>query len=179
MSSEPPQRVQSLRGKGSSLVVRNFQRRHPVDGPRLSAFLTQVASAIGEHRSATLALVTDSRIQRLNRDFRGFDKPTDVLSFPSGDAEGELTPGAPGGEDYLGDIVISVETAERQARRLHSTLVRELEILTLHGFLHLLGYDHQTDGGEMRRIEYRLRRRFGIRRTRSLQPERRASGASP
>jgi probable rRNA maturation factor len=63
--------------------------------------------------------------------------------------------------------VISVETADRQARRLRSSLDRELRVLALHGFLHLLGYDHETDEGEMRRVEYRLRRRFGITRPRS------------
>jgi probable rRNA maturation factor len=103
-----------------------------------------------------VALVDDGRIQVLNRDFRGFDKPTDVLSFRT------ARKGASKG--YLGDIVISVETALRQARRRRSTLRRELEVLTLHGFLHLMGYDHETDDGEMRRIEYRLRRRFRLTR---------------
>jgi probable rRNA maturation factor len=105
-------------------------------------------------------------MRALNRDFRGFDKPTDVLSF--------RTSRKGGSEGYLGDIVISVETADRQARRLRSTLPRELEILALHGFLHLLGYDHETDDGEMRRIEYRLRRRLRI--VRSRRPRRRKRG---
>ena len=64
----------------------------------------------------------------------------------------------------MGDIVISVDTARRQARRRGSTLPRELRVLALHGLLHLLGHDHETDNGEMRRIEYRLRRKFRITR---------------
>lgn len=134
-----------------SLVVRNLQKRYEVDAPALECFLAEVASSVGaSDRSATVALVGDARIRELNRDFRGYDEPTDVLSFPANQP------------DYLGDIVISVETANRQAHRRGSNLRRELKILTLHGFLHLLGYDHETDDGQMRRLEYRLRRRFGI-----------------
>jgi probable rRNA maturation factor len=98
-------------------------------------------------------------MRALNRLFRGIDKPTDVLSFSTGPSI------LPEDDDYLGDIVISVETAERQAGRRKSTLERELCVLALHGYLHLLGYDHETDDGEMRRVEYRLRRRFEITRS--------------
>ena len=142
------------------LAVRNLQRRISIDSGRLRDFLRKVAPAAGAPKgSVTVALVTDGRIRMLNRDFRGLDKPTDVLSFRSTRKGGS--------SGYLGDIVISVETASRQARRRRSTLRRELEVLTLHGFLHLLGYDHETDEGEMRRIEYRLRRRFRITAPRS------------
>ena len=87
-------------------------------------------------------------MQTYNRKYRGHDKPTDVLSFR-------------GDESYLGDILISVETAFRQASR-SSTLSFDSNIrrLLLHGFLHLSGYDHETDNGEMRAIERRLRRTF-------------------
>ncbi len=168
MTSEPPERSGQAR-----LSVRNLQRRIPIDSGRLRAFLRSVAPAAGAPSgSATVALVTDGRMQKLNRDFRGLDKPTDVLSFRSNRKGGS--------EGYLGDIVISVETAERQARRLRSTLPRELEILALHGFLHLLGYDHEVDDGEMRSIEYRLRRRLRITRIRRArrepEPSARATG---
>jgi len=134
-----------------SLIVRNLQKRYEVDAPALKSFLAEVASSVGAlDRSATVALVGDARIRELNRDFRGYDEPTDVLSFAADQP------------DYLGDIVISVETANRQAHRRGSHLRRELKVVALHGFLHLLGYDHETDDGQMRRLEYRLRRRFGI-----------------
>jgi probable rRNA maturation factor len=113
--------------------------------------------------SATLVLVGDERMRDLNRTFRGFDRPTDVLSFPARNGD------FPDEADYLGDIVISVETASRQARRRGSTLPRELRVLALHGLLHLLGHDHESDNGEMRRIEYRLRRKFGITRRRGAR----------
>jgi len=139
------------------LVVRNLQRRHKVDRRPLEKFLNEVATTVGTpHVSATLALVGDARMRALNRDFRGYDKPTDVLSFAADPTDNDTEP------HYLGDIVISVDTARRQANRRGSNLRRELKVLGLHGLLHLLGYDHETDNGEMRRIEYRLRRRFGI-----------------
>jgi probable rRNA maturation factor len=100
-------------------------------------------------------------MRALNRRFRGFDRATDVLSFPAGNGD---VPDDGEGTDYLGDIVISVDTARRQARRRGSTLPRELRVLALHGLLHLLGHDHETDQGEMRRIEYRLRRKLQITR---------------
>jgi probable rRNA maturation factor len=156
---KPPPRTKRRR---TDLSVRNLQRRHSVDSRKLGAFLRDVAASTdADDRAATVALVADERIRALNRDYRGHDKPTDVLAFSSGDAD------EPNGPPYLGDIVISVETAERQARRRGSELSRELKVLVLHGFLHLLGYDHETDEGEMRRVEYRLRRRFGITRARA------------
>jgi len=162
MTSEPPERPgHPVKGR---LSVRNLQRRIPIDSGPLRAFLEIVGPAAGAPSgSATVALVTDGRMRTLNRDFRGLDKPTDVLSFRTS------RKGASRG--YLGDIVISVETAERQARRLRSTLPRELEVLALHGFLHLLGYDHETDDGEMRRLEYRLRRKLRVTRSRRERSE--------
>jgi probable rRNA maturation factor len=165
MSAEPDERRPS--GARSELVVLNLQRRHTLpDRSRslssLRSFLARVASETGATaKSATLALVSDERIRELNREHRGFDKATDVLSF-AWNGNGRPAPGSV----YLGDIVISVDTALRQARRRGTTLRRELRVLTLHGFLHLLGYDHESDGGEMRRIEYRLRKKFGLNRAR-------------
>lgn len=141
-------------------AVRNRQREIKVDAIRLRRFLERAAEGVAPaDASATLVLVGDRRIHALNREFRGYDKPTDVLSFPCRPDDTE-------GESYLGDIVISVETARRQAVAHRVGLVRELQVLALHGLLHLLGYDHETDHGEMRRLEYRLRRRLGITRTR-------------
>jgi len=101
-----------------------------------------------EQSEFSVVFVTDQTIRRYNRDYRGFDKATDVLSF-SGD------------DGYLGDILISSETAYNQALK-SKTLSFETNIyrLLLHGLLHLMGYDHETDRGEMRTLERRLRRRF-------------------
>jgi probable rRNA maturation factor len=98
-------------------------------------------------------------MRRLNRDWRGMDGPTDVLSFPfeSRSPRRRLPPGA-----FLGDLVISVPCAARQARRRGHATAREVQILLAHGLLHLLGYDHERDDGTMFRLQARLVRRvFG------------------
>jgi probable rRNA maturation factor len=101
--------------------------------------------------SVTVAFVSDKKIRELNRQFRRIDKATDVLSFPNDSGDGEM-----------GDIAISIETAERQAKQSGLTLDGEIAQLLLHGLLHLSGYDHETDNGEMNRLELRLRKRLGI-----------------
>jgi probable rRNA maturation factor len=99
-------------------------------------------------------LLTDNReIRDLNRTFRKKDEPTDVLSFP---AIGEA------GDDFAGDIAISVEYAARSAERFQLELQQELKILILHGLIHLSGHDHEADNGEMARVESRLRRKLGL-----------------
>ena len=101
----------------------------------------------------SVLLVADGEMRRLNRDWRGKDRPTDVLSF----AQGEGAGGAP--EGLLGDVVISVDTARRQARTGRRPLGREAERLLVHGLLHLLGYDHERsvrDAAEMRQKEREL-----------------------
>jgi probable rRNA maturation factor len=115
-------------------------------------------------RSCGVRFAGDRAMRRFNREFRGKDQPTDVLSFP-GDA-GAGAPGAPGDAGHLGDIVISVPAARRQAAAAGHETEREIRILLLHGVLHCLGYDHEVDGGEMERLERRLRRRWiGAART--------------
>jgi len=134
---------------GLRVVLLNRQRRRRVDARRLGRLLERAAVELGVGGELALVLAGDRLLRRLNRDYRGKDRPTDVLSFP-----GE------GGEGGLGDVVISVETAERNARSLGRTVPQELEVLALHGLLHVLGHDHETDGGTMRRLEQRLRRRL-------------------
>jgi probable rRNA maturation factor len=138
---EPPQRL--------SVVLLNRQRRRRVSPARLRRVLGDAAGALRVRGEMSLVLAGDALLHRLNRRYRGKDRPTDVLSFP-GD----------GGEAGLGDVVISVETAARNARSGGRTLARELDVLALHGFLHVLGYDHETDGGTMDRLERRLRKRL-------------------
>jgi probable rRNA maturation factor len=126
---------------------------HPVRVPGLTAWLAGIAPAAATG-TVTVVVTTDRRIRRLNRTWRGMDKTTDVLSFPAGDD--------PGPARHLGDLVISRETAARQARNEGHSLATELRVLALHGLLHLLGYDHERDSGRMARIERRLRRQGGL-----------------
>jgi len=131
--------------------VVNRQRRLQLDTEAWSNFATKALNAIGKiESSATIAFVSDKRIRELNRQFRGIDKATDVLSFP---AEEELN---------LGDVAVSVETAATQARDNGLTLDHEIAQLILHGLLHLSGYDHETDNGQMNRLELKLRRKLDI-----------------
>jgi probable rRNA maturation factor len=99
----------------------------------------------------TVAVASDARVRALNRRFRREDTTTDVLSFPSDEA------------GYLGDVVISLGVAARQARAAGHSIDTELRVLALHGLLHLLGYDHERDDGQMARLERRLRRMGGLR----------------
>ena len=131
--------------------VVNRQRRLQLDTEAWSTFATTALNAIGKsEQSATIAFVSDKRIRELNRQFRGIDKATDVLSFPAEE------------ESNLGDIAVSVETAAIQANENGLTLDQEIAQLILHGLLHLCGHDHETDNGEMNRLELRLRRKLRI-----------------
>lgn len=137
-------------------------RRVPADG--LARWLSEVApaSARGE---VTVALVGDRQIRSLNRRFRGLDRVTDVLAFPMDGAAAGPGPLA-SGPRYLGDIVIATDRARRQARAEGHSLTTELRVLALHGLLHLLGYDHERDAGQMERMEGRLRRQGRLPPTR-------------
>ena len=133
----------------SNRLVLNKQRKHAINTAAVKKFLSELIRHQGIHAaSLSVVLITDEAMQGYNRKYRGFDKTTDVLSF-SGDG------------DYLGDILISVDTAFAQARKSPLlTLESNIRRLVLHGFLHLTGYDHEVDNGEMRAIEIRLRRKF-------------------
>jgi probable rRNA maturation factor len=135
-------------GQGLGVVLLDRQRRR-VSRARIERVLRRAASALRVGGEVAVLLTGDRRIRTLNARFRHKDRPTDVLSFPG-----------PGGGEGIGDIVISVETAARNARRFGRSLAAELDVLALHGFIHLLGYDHETDDGTMDRLEARLRRRL-------------------
>ena len=94
-------------------------------------------------------------MRSLNRQFRGKDAATNVLSFPANRTPG-VTP-------FLGDIVIAAGVAKRQAKEAGHSIQTEIRVLALHGLLHLLGYDHDTDEGKMARVEARLRKKAGLR----------------
>lgn len=114
--------------------------------------LAAAQAAVGLSGEVTVMLTTDAGIRRLNRRFRGKNKATDVLSFPAADPA----------LGVAGDLAISVETAERQAAEQGHGLNVELRVLMLHGMLHLAGYDHETDAGEMAALEARLRERMRL-----------------
>ncbi len=144
-------------------LIFNRQQRVPV---RVKAYGRYIRSLAAELRLARrrfdVTLVDDCEMMRLNRNFRGKRLPTDVLSFPWNPVD-EMPPQvAREFAGFLGDIVISVEAARRNAAREGHSLETEIRQLILHGLLHLLGYDHETDRGEMRRLELGLRRKLRI-----------------
>lgn len=129
----------------------------PARAPGLARWLVATAPARARGTVA-IVLVGDAAMRRLNREWRLVDRPTDVLSFPSG----EDGPRVRGQVRHLGDIVIATGVARRQAVRGGHAYATELKVLALHGLLHLLGHDHETDDGQMRRAEARLRRKGGL-----------------
>ena len=120
---------------------------------RLRRFLTAARKAVRLKGEVSLLLTSNRTMQKLNREFRGKDKPTDVISFPAADV---VT------DKLAGDLAISVDIAAASARELGHSLEDEVRVLILHGMLHLAGYDHETDEGEMARKELRLRRQLGL-----------------
>jgi len=121
----------------------------------LGRFLRVARAAVGLEGEVHVLLADDRTLRRLNRRFRGKDKATDVLSFPAG-AAGDASRG------IEGDLAISLETAARQAARFGHSLRDEVRVLLLHGTLHLAGFDHEVDSGEMAAREAELRREFGL-----------------
>jgi probable rRNA maturation factor len=161
-------------------MVLNRQHRVRVPVNDLERFLARARRALRlAPDSLTVCLVTDAEIARWNRAYRGKPKSTDVLSFPADDNHPRRRRergfrGRRGGSShsssasstsynsYLGDIAIAPAVARRNARRFGRTFADEMRILILHGILHLMGYDHETDTGEMDRREQRLRRALGL-----------------
>jgi rRNA maturation RNase YbeY len=140
-------------------MILNRQKKIRISPNALQMFLREIQRELKlENAEITIAFVSDAEIARWNFDFRKKKGPTDVLSFPA------TTDGTrrDKGEKNLGDIAIAPETARRYARKNARTLQQELRVLMLHGVLHLVGYDHGSDRGQMNRIEQRLRRRLGI-----------------
>ena len=153
-------------------MILNRQRAVRVARRPLELFLARVKQAMGlGEADVTICFVSDMEIARMNEAFRKKKGPTDVLSFPAIQRRAPAAvsqrrkPGRIGKakvDTSLGDIAISPATAHRNAKMLGRTLASELRILILHGMLHLLGYDHETDRGQMDRIEARLRRRLRL-----------------
>jgi probable rRNA maturation factor len=140
------------------IEVVNRQRKRPIDCERWQIFATKASRALPvPAEGVTVAFVSDRAMRELNRMWRGKRATTDVLSFPAEQSKFERAEGL-----SLGDVVISIEQAERQANEHGLNTEDEIAQLILHGLLHLSGYDHETDSGEMNRLELRLRKRLGI-----------------
>ena len=140
------------------IEVINRQRKLPIARERWEKFTERALKLAPANGSGvTVAFVSDRVMRELNWRWRGKEGTTDVLSFPAAQDEFEKLEGL-----SLGDVVISVEQAARQAAEHNLSFEMEVAQLILHGVLHLCGYDHETDSGEMNRLELRLRRRLGI-----------------
>lgn len=147
--------------------------QHPSRAVRrrdLRLFFADLVERVAKGREVTCLVTSDTELRRMNREFRGKDYATDVLSFP---AEGRSLTGRGSvatrnherqrvANGTLGEIAISYERAAEQAAELGHSVDEELRILMLHGVLHLTGLDHETDAGEMARVETRWRKRFGL-----------------
>jgi probable rRNA maturation factor len=164
-------------------VLVNLQKRYVVRTASLPAFVRSLKRRLGlGNKAFNICLVDDDAIRRLNSVYRGKDSATDVLSFPWNEAAGSqwpqpsgtavpavrtggtpVPPGLPGRiRNFLGDVVISVEVARRNAREEGHSTLNEIRWLILHGVLHLLGYDHERDSGEMKALELALREQLGV-----------------
>jgi probable rRNA maturation factor len=151
-------------------MILNRQRAVGVSRRPLETFLRRVQKQLGlGEASLTVCLVSDAEIARMNKTYRKKAGPTDVLSFPAAARRSPWRPASESGRykkkkegEFLGDVAIAPATARRYAKKNGRTLASELRVLILHGVLHLMGYDHETDRGEMDRIEQKLRKRFGL-----------------
>ena len=141
----PQEQTTLLFHSGTPGLERGFSRR------QARAFAKRLESEVTRGRPFTCLIAGDAEVRRLNRDFRKDDRATDVLSFPSRQSLG-----------FLGDVAISFEHAKRQAAEYGHPVGREIEILMLHGVLHLLGFDHEKDRGQMARAENKWRAALGL-----------------
>ena len=140
------------------IEIVNRQRKMRIEGERWRAFIVRALKVVPSNGAGvTVAFVSDRAMRELNRRWRGKRGTTDVLSFPSGQDEFEKAEGL-----SLGDVVISAEQAARQADEHGLDFDGEVAQLILHGLLHLCGFDHEKDNGEMNALELKLRRRLGI-----------------
>ncbi len=151
------------------ILIQNTQTQHVLETSKLEKHLRIIMKTLGQENSELSVLLTDDPgIQELNREYRSVDQPTDVLSFPQ-DEEAENGQG----QTLLGDVVISVETAERQAKDHYLSLEEELILLLIHGILHLMGLDHERSEEEARIMKEKTQGTFEI-----IFPGRQPSGTS-
>jgi probable rRNA maturation factor len=129
----------------------NRQRKVCFDDREVATFARRAAREVGRGREFAVVVASDAAVRQANTRFRGKRFSTDVLSFPDGE------------KGRLGDLLISAQRAQRQARQYGHRVEDELKLLILHGLLHLIGYDHESDQGDMRRAETRWRRKYGLK----------------
>ena len=153
LDPDPTSHVRLPARPGGSAQTATLRNQRIPNARTLARFLGEAQSAVKVRGQVTVLLTTDTAIRRLNRQFRGKNKATDVLSFPAV---------APGPMKIAGDLAISVNTARRQAEERGHSLATEIKVLTLHGLLHLAGFDHETDEGEMARREQKLRAKLRL-----------------
>lgn len=147
--------VADLAGAALALVRRQLEQARAKAPERMKAGALNWLAAEAQ---ITVVFVRDPKIRALNRDYRGRDYPTDVLSFRAHEGEEESADFFE--PHYVGDIVIATDTAMRQAKEAGQSLAREVQELVIHGVLHLCGYDHESDNGEMNRLELGLRKKL-------------------
>ena len=128
----------------------NRQRKIPIDNDAVRGFLRTLSGDLARGAEFAVLIASDAAVREANRSFRGIAKTTDVLSFPDGE------------DGRLGDILIAAGRAARQAEAHGHSATEEVKVLALHGLLHLLGHDHETDDGAMARAERKLRKKYGL-----------------
>jgi probable rRNA maturation factor len=145
-------------GNPRAIYLRNTTRKHHLSLRKIEKTVKALLLAVGEPQATlSISFVGDAAIRRLNKEHRGKNRPTDVLSFPLYNPLEVRRKNNVEGERLLGDIIVSVDTAVRQAAEYGATLTHEIERLLIHGLLHLMGYDHEKPG-ERRRMEAEERR---------------------
>ena len=151
LSQSPPRKA----AEGAQRKLVTLKRRIAgLSGVMLERFVLRARRVVGLKGTVNVLLTGRSQMRVLNRRFRGKDKPTDVLSFP---ALAQIE-----GGQFAGDVAVCADIAARNALRLGHSALQEVKILTLHGVLHLAGYDHESDNGRMARKESKLRRELGL-----------------
>lgn len=146
--------------------LKTYQRRWQIDPAAIQRYLQKVWNTIitsieicdSNQTEVSVVFLNQQQMQKYNKKYRHKNYPTDVLSFPADDPRAATT--AQGDDWYLGDILLCVDKASENAAMAGSSIDRELQVLLLHGVLHLLGYDHETDDGEMDALERKLRKRL-------------------
>ena len=152
LDADVSRQVTTPRGSVASARAASHRNQRIPSVRTLASFLREAQTAVKLRGQVTVLLTTDTAIRRLNWQFRRKNKATDVLSFPA----------ASGPVKIAGDLAISIPTARRQAEERRHSLSIEIKVLVLHGLLHLAGYDHEIDSGEMARLEQKIRSRLRL-----------------